>query len=259
MVYFFGARIDLHPVAYTITQLEQMLLSDRAHVVITPNPEMLLHARRNAQFSNVLQNADYGVVDGAGLLWMLQLKGAHDVTRFTGVDLVHELARVCALHNKKICIVGGEISIMEKVKDILSKKFHCGGILALQGPKLTYNHGEYHEEAGEENTSHSTALTRERIRAFAPAVLLVGFGHGKQEMWLSHILPQLSSVRVAAGVGGAFDIISGKLPRAPLFFRRCGLEWLWRVILEPHRIHRIFRAVILFPLLALFQKIDKKI
>jgi N-acetylglucosaminyldiphosphoundecaprenol N-acetyl-beta-D-mannosaminyltransferase len=83
----------------------------------------------------------------------------------------------------------------------------------------------------------------------APAILIVAFGHIKQEEWIQQNLKDLPSVQVAIGVGGAFDMISGYLRRAPRLFRFFGLEWLWRFLIQPYRYKRIWKAIITFPYL----------
>ena len=76
--------------------------------------------------------------------------------------------------------------------------------------------------------------------------MFVAFGHGKQEKWIAQNLRDLPSVKIAMGVGGAFDFISGHVKRAPKFMRRIGLEWVWRLILQPCRVGRILKATIVF-------------
>jgi N-acetylglucosaminyldiphosphoundecaprenol N-acetyl-beta-D-mannosaminyltransferase len=93
-----------------------------------------------------------------------------------------------------------------------------------------------------------------RIRESLPDILFVAFGHGKQEKWIAAALPSLPAVRVAMGVGGAFDFIAGRVKRAPKLMRLAGLEWLWRLIREPWRIRRIWTAVVVFPWLVLRSK-----
>ena len=97
-----------------------------------------------------------------------------------------------------------------------------------------------------------------RINDAAPRILLVALGQGKQEKWIFAHLDKLPSVKLAVGVGGSFDYISGLTPRAPKFLRRAGLEWLYRLIREPKRWPRILNAIIVFPLLILKEKIFGK-
>jgi N-acetylglucosaminyldiphosphoundecaprenol N-acetyl-beta-D-mannosaminyltransferase len=83
----------------------------------------------------------------------------------------------------------------------------------------------------------------------SPDILFVALGAPKQERWIFENLNKLESVKLAMGVGGAFDFLSGKTKRAPLWMRKIGLEWFWRLIIEPRRVKRIIDAVIVFPVI----------
>jgi len=92
---------------------------------------------------------------------------------------------------------------------------------------------------------------KESISAAAPDVLFVAFGHEIQERWIASHLHKFPSVRVAMGIGGAFDFWAGDVRRAPRWIRQLGLEWCWRLILQPWRLGRILTAVVFFPALVL--------
>lgn len=102
---------------------------------------------------------------------------------------------------------------------------------------------------GSDDTTGSDA--REHIKTFSPDILLVAFGHPKQELWIEKHLNEFPSLKAVVGVGGTFDYWSGSKKRAPLTLRAFGLEWLWRLICEPKRWKRILNAVIVFPVLAI--------
>ena len=86
----------------------------------------------------------------------------------------------------------------------------------------------------------------EKINQANPDIIFVAFGMGKQEKWIVENLPKIPSVKIAMGVGGSFDYLSGVIPRAPLFLRQIGLEWLYRLIRQPQRFWRIFNATFRF-------------
>jgi len=92
------------------------------------------------------------------------------------------------------------------------------------------------------------------VLSAAPTIVLVGLGAPKQERWIARHADAFPSVRVMIGVGGAFDMWAGSRRRAPRAFRRLGLEWLWRLTLEPRRLPRIIRATVVFPVLAVFDR-----
>ncbi|MGH2526820.1 MAG: WecB/TagA/CpsF family glycosyltransferase, partial [Actinomycetota bacterium] len=88
----------------------------------------------------------------------------------------------------------------------------------------------------------------------APAAVLVGIGAPKQERWIAEHADDIQSARILIGVGGAFDMWAGRLRRAPRPLHRVGLEWAWRLALEPGRFPRIVRATVVFPFRALTER-----
>ncbi|HBU27495.1 TPA: hypothetical protein DEB00_00045 [Candidatus Uhrbacteria bacterium] len=97
-----------------------------------------------------------------------------------------------------------------------------------------------------------------RVQQLAPDILAValgGMGYSKQERWIVNHAPQFPSVRVAIGVGGAIDMISGRTMRAPACMRSIGLEWFWRLLRQPSRLERIYRAVVRFPIAAISDRL----
>lgn len=113
---------------------------------------------------------------------------------------------------------------------------------------IGFEHG-YQEEAG----------VIDKINLLKPDVLLVGLGSPKQEEFIYRHLKDMPSVKLAIGVGGAFDFISGRIKRAPAPMQKAGLEWLWRFLLEPSRIKRIYTGVLGLIFLALKEKIKTRL
>jgi len=223
------------------------------HHVVTLNPEMVIQAETDPMFRQAVMDADLRVPDGAGLIWARWYLRSkfwpwlpsllaflwQPVERITGVDAVLDLAKLCAETKQPICLLGGEEIAAQRVADWLRKKY--SGLVvqvapphqfAQEGPKLVLDH----------------------INHAQPAVLLVAYGAPKQSEWISAHKNDLSSVVIGIGVGGAFDILSETLPRAPKFLRQINMEWLWRLYLEPARGPRIWQAVVRFPLLVRKQK-----
>jgi len=93
------------------------------------------------------------------------------------------------------------------------------------------------------------------INRCQPEILLVALGAPKQEKWIAQNLGKIPSVKVAIGVGGAFDLLSGQIKRAPKIFQALGLEWLWRLFREPRRWRKVWRSVVVFPIIVLRQKL----
>lgn len=197
--------------------------------IATPNPEMLVEATKNEEFRKVLQNTALNIPDGAGLVWAMR-KGE----RVTGTDLLQSItsleSRLCP--PERIFLLGAAEGIAQRAAEELKRK----------NPAIR----EIDCFSGSPKQSDEADIIQ-RINAFNPTILFVAFGAPAQDLWIARNLPKMQSVKVAMGVGGAFDFIAGKRRRAPRWMRSMGLEWLWRLILEPRRIKRIWRAVVVFP------------
>ena len=225
-----GVPIDSVTHAEAIARTREMARSDCQHHIMTPNPEMLVEAQKNPVFLTLLQRTDLNIPDGAGLLWAARRLGSVLPERVTGVDLVRSL---CALPDVQPVFFLGAA---ENVAALAAKR------LQETSPALVIA-GTY---AGTPHENDEAEILR-RINASGARTLFVAYGSPAQDLWIDRVLSQLPSVRIAMGVGGAFDFIAGTKKRAPLFLQHLGLEWLWRLFQEPRRLPRILRAVVVFP------------
>lgn len=226
--------IDSVTHAEAIARTREMALSDRQHHIMTPNPEMLVEAQRNPAFLSLLQRTDLNIPDGAGLLFAARLLGASLPERVTGVDLVTSMTGELDL--QPVFFLGAAEGVAATAAKTLQS---MNPALVVAG---TYAGGPSQEEEEE--------IVR-RIHVSGARTLFVAYGAPAQDLWIDRVLSRLPSVRVAMGVGGAFDFLAGTTQRAPVLLQRMRLEWLWRLIHEPRRLPRIFRAVVVFPFLVL--------
>jgi N-acetylglucosaminyldiphosphoundecaprenol N-acetyl-beta-D-mannosaminyltransferase len=210
--------------------------------IITANPEILLTAKHNASYAKAIKSATMRTVDGFGLWLVLLLKGKKTV-RLTGVELSEHLLQYASQHQLTVSMLGGSEGIAKKAAE------HTKA--AYPDLTLTYEQGGYVDEEGNEDLESQAA--RSRIATTAPHILFVAFGHPKQEMWIAKHIQEFPTVKVVVGVGGTFDFWSGTKKRAPIWMQTIGMEWLWRLIQEPHRWKRIWNAVAIFPFAALFE------
>ncbi len=241
-----GVPIDAVRREEALARAERFLEEPRGHFIATPNPEMLVAARRDGGFRRVLCLADLAIPDGYGLLLVSRLLGIPLPERVTGTDFLDDIASLAAKKGKTLFLLGGEGGTSRAAADALEKR-HPG--LKVVG---TLSGGQVGRDAA--GALQLDQGTDDAIRAAAPDILFVALGHGKQEEWITRHLPTLPSVRIAMGVGGAFDFVAGRVRRAPRWLRRLGLEWLWRLAIQPQRIGRIWTAVVVFPWLALTAK-----
>ncbi len=226
--------------------LRSYLESDRQYYVVTPNPEMVVRARRDKEFREILNGADLAIADGVGLQHAASLNRDKWPPRITGNDVMQMLAEICAGSGKKIFLLGGEKNdVAKKSADLLKEKYPTLEIGHDPAGPVYFEHGEW----------HMNPAVIDRLKEFEPDCLLVALGHGKQERWITKFMPHLPSVKVAVGIGGAFDYLAGAVERAPEAMRSVGLEWLFRLYKEPKRFKRIMNAVLVFPILVIWSKI----
>jgi N-acetylglucosaminyldiphosphoundecaprenol N-acetyl-beta-D-mannosaminyltransferase len=222
-------------------------------VVFTPTTEQVVMAQADVLFRSTLNSSTINVPDTTGLVWADWWQSKRHrrsqvlKERVTGIDLAHALALETLKQAKKVFLLGGGAGVGEKAALKLQEACYQLPVtsyqLSVSGKELVG------WDSGADDISRETEVERERvltkIAQFEPALLLVAFGAPWQERWIIDNRERLeqAGVRVAMVVGGAFDVWAGKLPRAPLPIRKIGLEWLWRLMLEPKRWRRQMRLV----------------
>jgi N-acetylglucosaminyldiphosphoundecaprenol N-acetyl-beta-D-mannosaminyltransferase len=215
--------------------------NQRPHHVCTVNPEFMVTAQRDVNFRNILRRCDLCIPDGIGLLYAARMLGGSLPQRVTGSDGLPIIAERAAREGWRLYLLGAAEGIAEKTAAILSEQY----------PGLQIA-GVY---SGSPAPEEEDAIV-ERINASQADLLFVAYGAPEQDKWIARNLPRLQ-VKMAMGVGGAFDFIAGVLPRAPIWLRRAGLEWLYRLYLQPSRIRRQLRLP-LFVLLVLRDRLRGK-
>ena len=230
-----GVQVDNLTRAQALEEVERFLASPSRHYIATPNPEFAVAAQSDEEFKEILNRADLAVPDGAGLFFAAPLFSLKE--RISGVDFMEKICRLAEQSGRRVFLLGGKNGAAETAILNLRKRY----------PALIAAFHEDHENCGE------------AILKFKPEVLFVALGAPKQEKWIYRNAGRFPSVKVAMGVGGAFDFLSGKIKRAPRLMRKLGLEWLWRLMMEPKRAKRIFNAVIVFPWLVIQSRIKKQV
>jgi N-acetylglucosaminyldiphosphoundecaprenol N-acetyl-beta-D-mannosaminyltransferase len=241
----FGVRVDELASQERLREVcERFLAGDRTYRVFTPNPEILLLAREDRSYASVLNTADLALPDGTGLALIESLLARRRVRRWPGVEIGATLLELGAEHGATVAFVGGTGDIAERAA------VRCRARLPGLRVEVVGAGVDVDEDGGSRPAEYDLELV-ERLRAIVPAIILVGLGAPKQERWIARHADEVPSARIMLGVGGAFDMWAGRLRRAPRLMHRLGLEWIWRLALEPHRLPRIARATIVFPFRAL--------
>lgn len=236
--------------------------SKEKHFIATPNPEMLLEARKNPKFLDVLNRSSLNIPDGIGILWAAKyleitkndkskifktIKWIFSLTsvilypkyiksilkeRVSGVDLMEKICKKSARQNLKIFLLGAKEGVAKKTKETLEKKYTDIQITDVY--------------AGSPKESEEKTII-DKINESEAQILFTAFGAPSQELWIARNLKNLHNIKLAMGVGGSFDFIANVRKRAPQWIQKIGLEWLYRLLQEPSRLKRIFNAAVKFP------------
>lgn len=245
-----GVRVDKVTIDQAAKTVIKWIGEKGKHFITTTNVEFIMAAQKDVEFKNILNKSDLAIPDSARFSWVnteLQQKSClkrvllipfavfqktkNNFPVTTGVDLMD---RLCLEGSKKgftVGLLGGKNGVAKKAAECLQKKYPKLKILiAEDGPDINQK-GEVIQDLRFKN--------REQQLLNFPKVdiLFVAFGQIKQEKWIAHNLAKLP-VKVMMGVGGAFDYLSGQVPRAPTFIRNLGLEWLFRLLIQPWRTKR---------------------
>ena len=230
----FGLTLDSLTAEQVLTKIKE---TAKPLWIVTANPEILLEARRDKTYADILRQADLRLVDGFGIQLMATLC-SYRVHRVPGVDLAEKIVDLAAQQGWRVGLFGGGVlKSAQPAADVLRQKYPNIQIMAENGGRVD-NQGS-DDAIGEE--------ARHRMIMFAPEVLLVALGHPKQDRWIVNHAADFPGLKVIIGLGGTFDYWAGAIKRAPLWMRQIGLEWLWRLFVEPKRIKRILNAVFVFP------------
>jgi N-acetylglucosaminyldiphosphoundecaprenol N-acetyl-beta-D-mannosaminyltransferase len=214
-----------------LKKISQILEKEGQSYAVTPNPEIILQSLKDKKLAEIINQADFSFADGMGLK-LAGLLRRKKIERVTGSDLTPKLLNLAEHKQKKILIILWEkgLSSQKEVQASLIKKYPDLKFLILMAPR-------------------QKKLSKEIIdiiNNFSPAILFVALGFPEQEKLIYQHLSDLKTVKFAIGVGGTFDFITNKIARAPKFLRYLGLEWLWRLLLQPKRLKRIYRATLVF-------------
>ncbi len=217
-----GVRVDCVEFTQALARCVTLLGADGPHNVVTLNPEFVMLAQHDSGFRALVAAADLVVPDGAGVVWALRRQGLENVERVTGIDLMRALCVEAARLGASVFLLGAAPGVAAR----------AGRVLQEQIPGLVVAGSAASTPAPE----HAAALC-ERIRATGADILFVAFGCPAQDFWIERFQAE-TGARLAMGVGGSFDYISGKVPRAPRWLQSANLEWLYRLLRQPWRWRR---------------------
>ena len=203
-------------------EIERFVDQGGPHLVATVNPEFVMRAQGDREFARVLDSAALCLADGTGVVWAARRMGCTLTGPVAGADLVEPLAALCGRRGFRLFLLGAKPGVADELAAQL-RSANPGLLVAAYagGPSPSFD-----------------VETLELVHAHKTDVLLVAFGAPAQELWIDRLKDRLG-VAVAVGVGGSFDYLTGRMPRAPVWMRRAGLEWLHRLGRQPWRVRRM--------------------
>lgn len=224
-----GVPVDTLPDAEVERWLDATLSEPwdgRCHHVVTLNPEYVMAARVDPAFAAAIHAADLVVADGVGIVVAARLIHGIHLTRQTGVALTERLVAKSQERAAPVFLLGAGPGVARAAAAALTARLPGAAVADLW------------DGGSPDGRDDAEALAR--IRACGARVVLVAYGAAGQVDWIVRNQAALaeSGVRLAVGVGGAFDFLSGRVARAPHLIRRIGLEWLYRLVREPWRWRR---------------------
>ncbi len=234
--------VDLIKMEDAVLFIENKLINREFCHVVTINPEMIMNGRKDIEFGNILKKADLIVPDGIGVIIALKYYGIKNIPRLPGIELSSNLLKKCSEKNYKIGFLGAKTDVVDEAcKNIKSK---------YPGVEIVFKRDGYFTQ------DHESVIIEEIIKA-QPQILFVALGVPKQELFISRH-KKILSFATMIGVGGSFDVWAEKVKRAPVFFRKFGLEWLYRTIKQPARFKRIFPVLPVFLIKVLLHKLSMR-
>ncbi len=217
-----GCRLDCVDIDEATARILAFARGNRPAQVVTLGTEMVVAARRDPTFRATLAASALNVCDTVGVLWAARRRGARIAARVTGAELLERLCAAAAKEALPIYLLGGAPGVAIEAAQRLAERYPG---LRVAGAADGYFPAE------------RAATLAEEIARSGARMLFVGLGSPRQELWLAEYLAA-SGAGVGIGVGGAFDAVVGRVPRAPERWQRLNLEWLYRLLREPHRWRR---------------------
>jgi N-acetylglucosaminyldiphosphoundecaprenol N-acetyl-beta-D-mannosaminyltransferase len=221
-VYILGCRLDLIDTDEACARILALAREGRTAQIVTLGTEMVVYAQHDPAFRSIVNGCALSLCDTVGLLTVARHRGATLRERVTGIDLIEHLCRRAAADGLPVYFLGGAAGVAADAAAIL-EVLHPGLIVAG-------THDGYFEPDG-------VAAVVAGIRASGARLLFAGLGSPRQEYWLAEHLRE-TGCSAGIGIGGSFDVIGGRIERAPPLLRRLGLEWFYRLMKEPRRWRR---------------------
>ncbi|MBF2084104.1 WecB/TagA/CpsF family glycosyltransferase [Thermoleptolyngbya sp. C42_A2020_037] len=200
------------------------LTSTTPEYVVTPNAHHIMMLQHDRLFREIYHHSFLSVPDGVPLLWAAHFLGTPLNGRVNGTDLFEELCAVAAQKGLRVFLLGGRPGAADRAKAVLQARHPSLDIVGTHCPPY-----------GFERDPDELALIQSKVRAGAPHLLFVGLGAPKQEKWMYAHYKALG-VPISLGIGVSFELVADMVRRAPVPMQKLGMEWLFRLLMEPKRL-----------------------
>jgi N-acetylglucosaminyldiphosphoundecaprenol N-acetyl-beta-D-mannosaminyltransferase len=225
-------------------KIADMLKNKKCAKIYTPNPQMALGCAKSPFLTALFNRADLLLPDGIGVIIASRILKAPLKERITGIDTAEFILSYAEKNSLSVALLGARPHIAERAAKRLKNKF--------PSLDICFTHHGYFQKNGIENE-----LVLKKLNSASPDILFVCFGFPFQEMWIDKNAQSIASLRLSMGLGGALDVWSGEVSRAPKLVRNMRLEWLWRTLSDKKR-YRNFRDLSDFLYLIFLQRKKKK-
>ena len=231
-----GVGFDNVTMTEAVDRGMELLRSEGAHYVVTPNPEIVEVCRENPAAMEAVNGADLVLADGIGVIKGADMLGTPLKERTPGIEFAAHLMERMAGEDLSLFLLGAKPGVAEQAAERLAAQY--------SGLKIAGTHDGYFKEDGP---------VVEAIRESGADCVFVCLGAPKQEFWMRKNGPA-TGAKLLCGLGGSLDVFAGTVERAPKFFREHGLEWFYRLCKDPKRIGRMMKL----PLFLIHVKQEKK-
>lgn len=212
--------------------IDSAVLNHKKVRIATVNNEFIVEAQKNKEFKEILNSASLSVADSTGVVRAVKYLYGQNIERIPGADLFFEICRQAVKKKHRIYLLGGRENVAKMAKLRLQNSYRGLHVVGTKDGVMISNNKNSGEIISEINKTK-------------PDVLFVALGAPKQDIWISNNLEKINC-SVFVGIGGTLDYVSGSVMRAPKIMRDAGLEWLFRLAVQPKRIGRIFKATVVF-------------
>jgi N-acetylglucosaminyldiphosphoundecaprenol N-acetyl-beta-D-mannosaminyltransferase len=217
-----GVRVSLLDMDATVKAVDELVAAAEPALVATADASGLVIAGEDERLRRAYGTAALVTADSNGVVWALRRAG-HRVSRVSGVDLMDRLCRLSAEKGQRIFLLGAAPGVADQAAERLRLRHPGVNIVGTR-------HGYF--------PSDDDPLVAAEIAQAKPDLLFVAMGIPRQEVFITSTLA-IHGAKVSMGVGGSFDVFSGRARRAPRLVQALKLEWLWRLILNPKKASKV--------------------